>query len=469
MNDKLIFNRASAGKFHDINIRPVTATAKSPVLLLALSRFDIFHILSDEARESLQMHPSAELFHDPDDIALKSIYWEKYRAGLVDEIVSNRIRNYPQTALTGRRIDFPHKFEKIHTEGKPYAVDPVLFKLVSNGKRSKKKKGDVLGSLISLDGNKMMATSKSEPQLKLSAIDSRQVMDIDNVMDPPNTFQKRKTIRPSQTSTSQRSSTIKRLSQSTSQPILRELRETGKQQNVLQILWKPVHGAYLPFSVVGYGTYVSSRKATPDATRQKGNTAAAPSKNIKVAAFRVFGKFRSLDTSIEFFRDVCNHEREKNPPYDCSSFTIFKDDAITMELTNHDAKSENDIELKPAPDISKWISASRATSFNFHHRKDANGQRFACISVSREIIRLTETSSREIVNVSTYQCFPTAASAIRFSRSRTGHVLNAMKVHLLVVPLLAWIRIDELERYDHRRKGLERLVNTQMSSMKQAI
>lgn len=91
--------RASAGKFNDIFVRDYSVLAESPVKILVLSRFDIFHLMSPEARESLQRSEAGCVRESIESRALKTVAWERYRKKFVDEIIASK------RAASGVRAD----------------------------------------------------------------------------------------------------------------------------------------------------------------------------------------------------------------------------------------------------------------------------------------------------------------------------------------------------------------------------
>lgn len=82
--------RASAGKFNDIFVRDYSVSAESPVKLLVLSRFDIFHLMSPEARESLQRSEAGFVRESIESRALKTVAWERYRKKFVEDIIASK-------------------------------------------------------------------------------------------------------------------------------------------------------------------------------------------------------------------------------------------------------------------------------------------------------------------------------------------------------------------------------------------
>uniref|UniRef100_K3WX61 Cyclic nucleotide-binding domain-containing protein n=1 Tax=Globisporangium ultimum (strain ATCC 200006 / CBS 805.95 / DAOM BR144) TaxID=431595 RepID=K3WX61_GLOUD len=80
-------------KFNDIHVRDYSVYAESPVKLLVLSRFDIFHLMSPEARESLQRSAAGYIRESIESRALKSVAWEKYRKKFLEDFMASKQKN----------------------------------------------------------------------------------------------------------------------------------------------------------------------------------------------------------------------------------------------------------------------------------------------------------------------------------------------------------------------------------------
>ncbi|DBA04204.1 TPA: hypothetical protein N0F65_004312 [Lagenidium giganteum] len=119
------FRRASAGKFNDIYIRDYSIVAESPVKVLVLSRFDIFHLMTAEARTSLQKSSKGRIQENIESRALKTLIWERYKKSFLAESMSKhqlsksesapQLRNEKRTILLvpaggliikSKRVDF---------------------------------------------------------------------------------------------------------------------------------------------------------------------------------------------------------------------------------------------------------------------------------------------------------------------------------------------------------------------------
>lgn len=88
--DVSCFARASAGRFNDIFVRDYSVFAESPVKILVLSRFDIFHLMSPEARESLQRSAAGFVRESIESRALKTIAWERYRKKFLEDFIASK-------------------------------------------------------------------------------------------------------------------------------------------------------------------------------------------------------------------------------------------------------------------------------------------------------------------------------------------------------------------------------------------
>lgn len=91
--DVTCFARASAGRFNDIFVRDYSVFAESPVKILVLSRFDIFHLMSPEARESLQRSAAGFVRESIESRALKTIAWERYRKKFLEDFIASKSKS----------------------------------------------------------------------------------------------------------------------------------------------------------------------------------------------------------------------------------------------------------------------------------------------------------------------------------------------------------------------------------------
>lgn len=100
-------NRASAGKFTDIVVRDYSIYAESPMKMLILSRFDIFHLMSSEARDSLQRSALGSVRESIEARALKLMAWESYKKRFFNELTQ-----MPQLLSPGKSRASPKKLER---------------------------------------------------------------------------------------------------------------------------------------------------------------------------------------------------------------------------------------------------------------------------------------------------------------------------------------------------------------------
>ncbi|KAJ8579003.1 hypothetical protein ON010_g189 [Phytophthora cinnamomi] len=94
---------ASAGKFNDIFVREYSILAESPMKILVLSRFDIFHLMSAEARASLQRSSNGYIRESIPSRALKSVAWEKYKKEFITSVMAEN--QHQPFGLVGGRSD----------------------------------------------------------------------------------------------------------------------------------------------------------------------------------------------------------------------------------------------------------------------------------------------------------------------------------------------------------------------------
>lgn len=227
-----------------------------------------------------------------------------------------------------------------------------------------------------------------------------------------------------------------------------------------------MHGVCQPFALLGFMRENSRPKTSLSAskarnargadTRKSGNAdeaeAPAPSEFV-VTHFRIFGKVRDLNEAMSLFRHICTLERQQSPGKDTGCFAIYKEDEMTMALQNFFTESHESSSAEPADGY----------LFRGRDLLQANGQRYACVSVL-----LSEPSVKVIESVAiyVYQCFPTPQSAMRFARQITSATLSTSTLY--IVPLFDWVPLVDLERFDTRHADLEQALEGIMDSNSQA-
>ena len=94
------------------------------------------------------------------------------------------------------------------------------------------------------------------------------------------------------------------------------------------------------------------------------------------------------------------------------------------------------------------------------------GQRYACIAVRIQDEKGNFSSHEDSalfsspqVHIDTFQVFPTPPSAIRFARLLICRLSTVLKIRLLVVPTLEWIRLDELAYYNPKGLDIEEILS----------
>lgn len=114
-------DRASARKFTDIVVRDYSIYAESPMKVLVLSRFDIFHLMSPEARASLQRSALGSVRESIEARALKSMAWEKYKKRFFNELL-----HAPKPSGPGQGLRSPAKLDPPTAELTKSLSVPVL-------------------------------------------------------------------------------------------------------------------------------------------------------------------------------------------------------------------------------------------------------------------------------------------------------------------------------------------------------
>ncbi|KAH9134436.1 hypothetical protein AeRB84_019776 [Aphanomyces euteiches] len=421
---------ATAGKFNDVFIRSSSIYATSPVKVLVLSRFDIFHLLSPEARASLQKWSNDEQSESIHSRVLKTIVWEKYRAQYRQAGPDPMPALSPMKKLPAvKTIDIQHRQVVDSGELELYERPKLTyFSSLQDLRRSKLSvsRTDSLPSLKakpSLDSfdNRQPSLSSSLSMPSLSAVEN------DTQAQPSSGLVHFNPLAKATPSTPDRGKT------------------PAFSHHTRQFLWTPLHGVYQPFAVVGFG-------------RIQGST----------TAFRVCGKFRELDGALEMFHDICKLEPivADAAIHDRGAFTIYKDGDVAMVLRNMHGDVPSTPEKGPPTALKDRLRSKRKSIvvptepssikkefFAESHsimqavRRESNpeviGQRFACIGVKQH----ASPDANEL-HVFVYHCFPTHQSAIRHSK-RLVTMLNSFADNCLyVVPLFDWIYRDEIERYE---------------------
>ncbi|KAF0699320.1 Aste57867_10110 [Aphanomyces stellatus] len=498
---------ATAGKFNDVFVRTTSIYATSPVKvrhsigvgddvalqLLVLSRFDIFHLLSPEARASLQRWSHDEQAESLDSRVLKTIVWEKYRSNfMADFVATHGLHADPVTTPTLPAMS-PHRstlapLKTINIQDRQ-VVDAGEIQLYPRPKLMYSSSHGHLPDQMESPWRRPASMAGK------SIVDSKQgQLKLAKTNKPPDVYILESTHSTTGESHPKRSS----LTGSASMPSLPPLTDHDARNSVAtpavsttgvthihpfgrastpdraktpaaanagihhtrQFLWAPLHGIYLPFSIVGLGRSAESR---------------AP------MAFRVCGKFRDLDGALDMFHDICKLEPVSGGG-DHGSFVVYKDADVSMTLQN----MQGDAAPTPAtmthssqPPIKDRLKMKRTSvvvgvpelpkarkdMFPDSHaivaavRRDGHvqviGQRFACIGLS---------DTADDMHVYVYHTFPTPQSAIRHTKHLVS-MLNAFADNCLyVVPLFEWIHRDELERYEARNTDLDSLLDGKSST-----
>ncbi|RHY70442.1 hypothetical protein DYB34_000369 [Aphanomyces astaci] len=374
----VMVEKATAGKFNDVFIRPVSVVATSPVKVisidrkkhwltnqcvqvLVLSRFDIFHLLTPEARDGLQRWSYNADAETLDARVLKTIVWEKYRTNFITD--SMLLSSKPTVEHRGVE-DSSHKQLQKHGHLPPVkqtadiharkVVDSGELQLVSRPRltysssqgqlshpshhSSRQPKPSPSADILILDPTNTgstVSTTATPAAVPLSSSASMPALLASLAADaatpplvvsapaprlPPasmgithfNPKQQQQSIVPSTPETTRSKTPI-----------------SGGSHPTRQFLWSPLHGVYQPYAVVGFGRPVES---------------AAP------VTFRVCGKFRDLDAALRMFHDVCKLEPTPvNAIEDHSNFVVYKDGDVSLALRNMDRSDKPSTVSEEAP------------------------------------------------------------------------------------------------------------------------
>lgn len=162
---------------------------------------------------------------------------------------------------------------------------------------------------------------------------------------------------------------------------------------------------------------------------------------------------------MQLFEKVCHIENKSYEDINSMYFHIYKDDQRSMELKNIEIRPKNfetpnlihESRIPTTFMLKQMLEGLNEFAFSTDQRA---AQNFACISIFNRATN-KKPFSVQLVDIYTYQCFPTAQSAVRYARKIIRVVTPINKCRLFVIPLMIWIGIFELEKYDVRNKGIE--------------
>ncbi|KAE9353035.1 hypothetical protein PF008_g5191 [Phytophthora fragariae] len=171
---------ASAGKFNDIFVREYSILAESPMKILVLSRFDIFHLMSAEARASLQRSSNGYIRESIQSRALKSVAWEKYKKEFISSVMAEN-HCQPFEMVGGRSdrsaISIHHNVALGKSQSAPLLPLDGARTLVDPGSLMLERRRGVTKLGVSGAVRQMNGSPNSEPQLNnrnnTSATDER--------------------------------------------------------------------------------------------------------------------------------------------------------------------------------------------------------------------------------------------------------------------------------------------------------
>ncbi|KDO28144.1 hypothetical protein SPRG_06191 [Saprolegnia parasitica CBS 223.65] len=448
---------ATAGRFNDIFTRHATICAESPVKVLVLSRFDIFHLLSPEARASLQRCGSDEQVGSIDNRVMKTIVWEKYRkeflvealkplASLKRHTASLTLDPLPKTmSLEGRPL-LP--VGELHIYAKPRlkasastgSLPATTRRLhTSNGSSTTRAKRD---SDVHLHGTRRISLlPPTMAKHRASTVDVLAVDPLDGtcVNDAPDDLDDDDDDKPL----------------THFNPLRASLPATPLHHATRQFLWQPLHGVPHPFALLGYA------RPTTD--------------GLGAIAFRVCGKFNAIEPALQLFHAIGAIDvAQPLAGLDCNGFLVFKDGDVAMVLRSQhgvvlEDPSLRDTKRRLVSDTRQekvWkdaLSESHAVALLIKRESDpvVSSQRYACIGLPN-----AWTTDDAHVHVHVFHTFPTPQSAIRHARHQAGLLSGFANNALYVVPLFEWIHRDDLERYEVRNAELEHVLDAKTNFSK---
>ncbi|OQS01904.1 hypothetical protein THRCLA_05664, partial [Thraustotheca clavata] len=348
---------ATAGRFNDIYTRQASIYAESP--LLVLSRFDVFHLLSAEARASLQRCGQDEQLGSLDNRVMKTIVWEKYCKDFLAETLDNM-----PTSL--KRISSPSKLSleplpqtmsldnralvdvgEIHVFQKHLSGSKSLNNLHDKSTRISTSNSTHRPSVIANQRRVSILTPTMTRVHKLS-LKSLDTLSLDQFNGNQLALKSEHIDNASDSKPLTHFNPLSRDGLSTPD-ISKTLSNASKH-----FLWQPLHGVPHPYSLVGL--------AKPNV------------EGMTSIAFRVCGKFKDVEPTLRLFHIICTYDVSQPPTeLDCSAFALYNEGEVAMLLRNLEFESANSI--KP-PQLRKRNSTKRILTDPRHDKiwKDMLGE-----------------------------------------------------------------------------------------------
>ncbi|RHY33386.1 hypothetical protein DYB32_001675 [Aphanomyces invadans] len=349
--------------FNDVYIRPASIVAASPVKVLVLSRFDIFHLLSPEARDGLQRRsndPDAETL---DARILKTIVWEKYRTNFIADLhvekASSAGRSNTKSTPELRMKDLALVQEKTAESPSKLRGNLPLVKrtmdlhgrkVVESGELHLHPRPKLTYSTshghLNLSSTHLHGpwTAKAKPPAEILVLDSTHaaptLLATSSSMPelPPLTNHRAPSTSPHPSALAPSPTPVMGISHLNPNQHIPSTPDSTRTKTpsgatsgphaTRQFLWTPLHGVYQPYAVVGFSHPVDTKS---------------------YVAFRVCGKFRNLDAALRMFHDVCKLEpMSVNAFEDHSNFVVYKDGEVSLALRNmHGDRPDNVTETAP--------------------------------------------------------------------------------------------------------------------------
>ncbi|TMW57455.1 hypothetical protein Poli38472_003380 [Pythium oligandrum] len=492
---------ASAGKFNDIHTRDYSIIAQSPVKMLVLSRFDIFHLMSPEARASLQRSALGYMRESIESRALKTVAWERYRQEYLTEILSAKekqkgigagrgpissntlsksssvpvipsakalkslvepcalvleVRHSPSRAQSRKlgRIQSPEKAQSERSENSAPGPKPETT-AETEARRRHTVPTDLNGT--ESEAKNLLPVTIQEEDTEVSR-DEGSNAEQDSVALTP--IRKPRMTRRNSLVKSRTMAVL----ETVPDPALRRVPSNMDHGNsklasaalTAPPIWTPIHGVCQPFSVLGFRkerprprkiTSVNSIKAARSSLLVTSSMKASAAALTEATAATTVSHDEPLVAAFRVMGKFCELYEALN---------LFAH-VCTLETTPPPGKDTSRFAIYKDDEMTMALEnffsgvGSNATPYQYRalDLQHPNAHRFACVSVSLE----TPTRVIENVSVHVYQCCPTAQSAVRFAKQMSASTLATMTLY--VVPLFEWIPLADLDRFDARNADLE--------------
>ncbi|TYZ60907.1 hypothetical protein PybrP1_008164 [[Pythium] brassicae (nom. inval.)] len=509
---------ASAGKFNDIFVRDYSVSAESPVKILVLSRFDIFHLMSPEARESLQRSEAGFVRESIESRALKTVAWERYRRKFVEDIIASKrgASGMIQSGRVASRMTKSTSTPVLPTERAPKKLrrhsDSLLSPTGDADAQSSQPDNStattatleisrrrltvpgMAAALLSLPDKLAPSTSPTNNKPEHSESGSFDAtLALHSGLQATSERRRRSAVSVPPSSKLSRSRTLAVLTpiEGSLAPLLpdrplhdpsivsgrvnhRASTRTLKPERAADALspvqakgsaaaaaacvstiWSPVHGVCQPFSLLGFTKEkVAPKRASASSRARKALLGSASAHDASDSA-TTEPCASQFETCVTAFR-VFGKFRDLN-----EALRVFRLVCGAEQVRPPPAgKDTGAFAVYKEDEITMVLenffseAAASATASRQFHAGDLLHGNGQRFACVSVLVALPAATAVESVAVHVYQCFPTLQSATRFAKQMAAAAVPAA-APLLIVPLFEWVPIADVERFDAKSADLE--------------